>query len=268
MYAGSSRLDDVEFLVRSTNRIDVLDAIRTAPRSRRELREETDFSRVTLGRILGDLEDRRWIVRRNGYYDATTEGTIVAAEVGRLFANLEAVDTLGGTLRWLPTDRFDFELGRLATAEVMISEGHDLTDQLRWVAERIGNADRVRSVATWISSEILAVLLESTIDREATFESVVAGYVVEHVLGVPELRDLVQELLATDRATLYRYDGDEDEVTMSIFSGGVLLCGQQDARSFPEAVATTDDVVVAWAESRFESLRAEATPVDATAFTP
>lgn len=151
-YAGTTRLDDVEFLVRSTNRLDVLDAIRTAPRSRDELREDTDVSRVTLSRILADFEDRRWIARRNGHYESTPEGTVVAAEVGRLFGNLAAVDALGPTLRWLPTERFDFELGRLAGAEVMVPDGHDLTAQIRWVSGRIAEANRVRAVATWVAS--------------------------------------------------------------------------------------------------------------------
>lgn len=268
MYAGSARLDDVEFLVRSTNRLDVLDAIRTAPRSRQELREDTDVSRVTLSRILGDLEDRHWITRRNGHYDATPEGAVVAAEVGRLFDSLDAVDTLGPTLRWLPTGRFDFELGRLADAEVMIPDGHDLTAQIRWVSGRIAAADRVRAVATWVAGEILETLVESTVERGCPFEAVVEGHVIDHVLDVPELRSLVRELLDSDGASLYRYDGDAAAITMSIYPDGVLMCGQQDDRSFPEAVATTDGAVVSWATSLFESLRAGSERLDSDTFTP
>ena len=268
MYAGSSRLDNVEFLVRSTNRLDVLDALRTAPRSRRDLVETSDFSRATLSRILGDLEERRWIVRLNGHYDATTEGAVVAAEVGRLFDNLEAIDALGETLRWLPVERFDFELGRLVDAEVVVPNGHDLTAQIRWVAGRIEAADRVRSVATWVSSEILEALVESTIEGGCAFEGVVAGHVVEYVRDEPPLRESVRALLEADRAVLYRYDGDEAALTMSIYPDGVLLCGQRDARSFPEAVATTDEAVVSWAGAHYESLRAESERLDADAFTP
>lgn len=267
MYAGSSRLDDVEFLVRSTNRLDVLDSIRNAPRSRHELREKTDFSRVTLSRILGDLAERGWIMRRNGHYEATPEGAIVAAEVGGLFANLDAVDTLGETLRWLPTDEFDFELDRLADAEVMVPDGHDLTAQIRWVSERLRGATQVRGVATWVAAEILETLVESTVDGGCTFEGVVVGDVVERVGDVPELRESMRALLETDGATLYRYDGGDAAVTMSIYPDGLLMCGQQDLRTFPEAVATTDEAVVSWAASRFESLRADSVRLDADAFT-
>lgn len=267
MYTGSKRLNDVEFLIRSTNRLDVLDAVQDGPRARRDLRSETDFSRVTLSRILGDLTDRGWIARRNGQYEITSEGEIVATEVGRLFNNLEAVDTLGDTLRWLPTDRFDFELERLADAEVMFPDERDLTGQIRWVEGRIQDADRIRSVGTWVAAEILETIVDATVDGDCTVEAVLEGPVVEHLRDVPDLRTSVRQLVEVEEVRLYRYDGDDAEITMSILPDGVLLCGQQDARSFPEAVATTDDVVVEWATERFESLRADATALDGATFT-
>lgn len=268
MYGGSARLNDVEFLIRSTNRLDVLGALQDGPRDRNDLRSETDFSRVTLSRILGDLTDRGWVTRRNDQYEITAEGTIVATEVGRLFANLEAVDTLDGTLRWLPTERFDFELERLADAEVMLPDEHDLTAQIRWVDSRIQDADRIRSVGTWVAAEILETLVESTVDGGCVCEGILEGHVVDHIRADPDLREPVRVLLESDRASLYRYGGDEARITMSILPDGVLLCGQQGARSFPEAVATTDEVVVEWATERFESLRAESTLLDAASFTP
>lgn len=267
MYAGSDRLNDVEFLIRSTNRLDVLEAVQDGPRDRSDLRSETDFSRVTLSRILGDLTDRGWVTRRNGLYEITAEGEIVAAEVGRLFANLDVVDRLDETLQWLPTDRFDFELHRLADAEVMLPREHDLTAQIRWVEGRIQTTDRIRSVGTWVAAEILETVVESTVNGGCRFECVLVGDVVDHIREDPDLRESARALLESDEASLSRYDGDDAEITLSILSNGVLLCGQQDARAFPEAVATTDEAVVEWATERFESLRAEATPVDPGVFT-
>lgn len=267
MYAGSDRLNDVEFLIRSTNRLDVLSAVQDGPRDRRDLRSETDFSRVTLSRILGDLTDRGWVTRRNGHYEITPEGRIVATEVGRLFDNLEVLDTLGETLHWLPTERFDFELQRLADAEVMLPDEHDLTGQIRWVEGRIQATDRIRSVGTWVAAEILETIVESTVDGDCRFEAVLEGHVVDHVREDPDLRASARRLLESDRSSLYRHDGDDIEFTMSILSDGVLMCGQHDAGSFPEAVATTDEAVVEWATGLFESLRAEAEPVDPGVFT-
>ncbi len=267
MYAGSDRLNDVEFLVRSTNRLDVLTTLQEGPRDRRDLRADTDFSRVTLSRILGDLTDRGWITRTDGRYEITPEGEIVATELNRLFANLDVIDTLNETLRWLPTERFEFDLRRLADAEVMLPDAHDLTAQIRWVESQIQGTDRIRSVGRWVASEILETLVESTVGGECRCECVLEDMVVDHIRDDPELRESVRALLESGRASLYRYDGDDAEITMSILSNGVLMCGKHDARSFPEAVATTDEVVMEWAIGRFESLRADATPIDTAEFT-
>lgn len=52
-----SSLEAVEYLARSPSRVKILDLIRNAPRTRDELKEATDVSRVTLTRILNELED-------------------------------------------------------------------------------------------------------------------------------------------------------------------------------------------------------------------
>lgn len=54
-------IKDITFLARSEHRIAVLDALQEAPRARHELRELTGASRVTVNRVLDDLEDRGWI---------------------------------------------------------------------------------------------------------------------------------------------------------------------------------------------------------------
>lgn len=267
MYAGSSRLDDVEFLIRSSNRMDVLAAIHEAPRRRRALREETEFSRVTLSRILGDLADRGWITRRNDRYEISAEGAVVYAEVNRLFGNLDAVDALGPTLRWLPTDQFDFELERLADATIMTPDAHDLTAQVRWVADHVRGAGRVRSVGSWIADEVLEAIVESTVGADRRFECVVADTVVERLDRSPERADAVRALLEADGTAMYRYEGDDLAITMSILPDGVLMCGRDSDQAIPEAVATTDAEVIAWANARFESLREASTRLEPDLFT-
>lgn len=161
MYSDPSVLVDVEFLLGSANRLDVLDAIHTAPRDRHELRERTGASRVTCSRVLGDLEDRSWIVRRNGTYQLTPRGAAVAREIERLFDNLEAVDGLDGTLQWLPIEQFDFELGRLADATVITSTDRELTAAITRTADRVRDTTRVRNVATGISAEVVDAYLDA-----------------------------------------------------------------------------------------------------------
>jgi DNA-binding transcriptional ArsR family regulator len=53
-------IDEGRFLVQSPHRIEMLRALRDGPRTRGELTERADVSRVTMGRSLGDrLVDAR-----------------------------------------------------------------------------------------------------------------------------------------------------------------------------------------------------------------
>lgn len=53
-----SSLDTIEYLARSDHRVEVLGGICVAPRTREEIRDRTDASRVTAGRIIADLDER------------------------------------------------------------------------------------------------------------------------------------------------------------------------------------------------------------------
>ena len=56
-------LDNVAFLANSENRVAVLKIIVEESRDRDELRDQVDASRVTIARILRELEAREWITR-------------------------------------------------------------------------------------------------------------------------------------------------------------------------------------------------------------
>lgn len=267
MYSDPSVLDDIEFLVSSSNRLDVFDAIRTTPRTRHELRERTDASRVTLSRILGDLEDRNWIARVDGRYESTPEGTIVATEVARLFANLDAVSELNGTLQWLPTEQFDFELGSLADASVITSTDRELTAAITHTADRVREASRVRNVATGISSEVVDAYLEAATHDDRSLETVVHASVFDVIEDDSGLRHRFQGMLDAETITVRRYDGDTPPIMLTICDDVVLMCGRSDERSPPEGVETSDHAVRSWADSYFETLRANAPRVERDAFT-
>ena len=113
-----SSLDDVEFLSRSQSRVAVLDALNEKPPTRDELKKATEASRTTLSRTLADFEDRGWIERPDRGYALTPVGSFIASEVTRLLENIETAKQLDGTLGWLTTDEFDFDLRRLRDADV------------------------------------------------------------------------------------------------------------------------------------------------------
>lgn len=267
MYSNSATLDDVEFLVGSANRLAVLDAISAVPRARHELREVTDASRVTLSRVLSDLEERNWIVRTGETYETTTEGAVVAAEFARLFANVEAIDGLADALGWLPVDEFDFELASLAEASLIASTDRDLTAAITHTADRVREATRVRNVATGISSEVADAYLEAAAHDDRSLETVVHASVFDAAAPDGETGRRLRAMVEAENLAVRRFDGAEPPVMLTVCDDVVLLCGRSDSRSPPEGVESTNGAVRAWADSYFESLRCEAKMVRADPFT-
>ena len=74
-------LGDVGYLSRSNHRVAILETLARVPSSRGELEEKTGSSRATVDRIVNELEDRGWAVRRtDGEYEATPTGAQLAAQ--------------------------------------------------------------------------------------------------------------------------------------------------------------------------------------------
>lgn len=54
-------LGDIEFLARSEHRLTVLETLPEEGLTPNELKEETGIPRATIGRILGNFEERGWV---------------------------------------------------------------------------------------------------------------------------------------------------------------------------------------------------------------
>ena len=267
MYSDPSTLDDIEFLVSSPNRLDVFDAVRLAPQPRHQLREHTDASRVTLSRILSDLEDRHWIERRGGEYVPTPRGNVVSGEVAQLFANLEALDGLDDILSWLPVELFDFDLACLADATVLTSTERNLTAAITETVSCVREATYVQNVARGISAEVIEAYLEAATHDDRSLETILCGSVFDTIKDDEPLQAQLQGMLASDRITVRRFDGPDPPIILTIADDIVLMCGQSNPQSPPDALKTTNEAVYAWAESYIDGVRAAATPVTSNPFT-
>lgn len=251
----SSR-DAIEYLARSDHRLDVLNAIREAPRTRSEIRSMTDASRVTVGRIIADLEDRNWIVRRGNEYEATTSGRFVAAEFTRLQDNLEAFRSLPSILEWLPHDDPPLELRRLDDATVITADEGDLIAPIRHGLEHIAKSDHLRAVGNGITQEY-AEAIQDAVEDGQTNTMIGPPEMVEAIRADQELQKTMRAILETGRASFFEYGGDGVLPVMQIGDDSVTICSG-DHR---EMVETEADAVYEWAMLYFESLQAESTEV-------
>ena len=120
-----STLDDVRFLVDSENRVDALTALREGPCDRDELQATTGASAPTVGRILGDFEERGW-VRRDGHeYELTKPGAYVAEHFTNFFDRMDTERRLRDIWQWLPSEMNGFTLEMVAEGVVTAVEPGD-----------------------------------------------------------------------------------------------------------------------------------------------
>lgn len=262
----NSSLDHVEFLARSESRVEVLEALDQEPRTRNELKELTDISRFTLSRTLSDFEDRGWIERVGKRYETTGKGAVVASEFKTLLANLDVAETLDGTLDWLQVEKFDFDLARLDDAEVITPSQSDHTAHIRRPAELFERSDRIRTIATGVAYENIVAIREATVEGDLKFTGILDADSFEAVRAEPELADTIVDILTADGTEMFHYDGEDTLVMLIIGDDAVQMCGHDEDDPAPGTIETVDPAVRSWAESYFESVRAEATPIEPEAF--
>lgn len=255
----------VEFLAGSSNRFDVLAAVSVEPRTRADLKELTGLSRVALSRGLSGLEDRNWIVRVGDHYEATSIGAVVADEFETLLDNIDVAAELEGTLEWLPTGEFGFDLRHLRDATVTSPTAQDHTRSVRYAVERIREADRFRAIARGIAYEVIEAQHERTVENGLPTELVIGADAIDYLRSDGELGPLFREFLESDVTDVFRYDGEESPVMMTVTDEFVSIRGYEDP-AVVQHVETTSRAVRSWAESYFETVRDASERLTADAF--
>ncbi len=258
---SSTPLDDVAVLARSPHRVAVLATLRTGPRSRPDLHDETDISQPTLGRVLGSLQDRHWVEREGREYGLTPGGALVAMEFANLLEAVETVQRLSDVIGLLPTKQLGFDLRLLGDATVVTPETGDAFRHVRRVEELVYGADDLRLLSTTMppgTSEDHANQYEDFLESDRVVESVITADTLDRTLADPRTVEWLEEAVALDRARLYRYPG-----TIPIMAGvadGTAFLVPIDDQGLPVAVIeTVDETVRTWVEETIDAFRAEST---------
>lgn len=260
-------LEDITFLTRSEHRIAVLDALSEAPRARHELRELTGASRVTVNRILDDLEDRGWVARQNGRCEATAKGAFVADEVTGLVSNLAVSEQLDDDLRWIPTEVFDFDLAHLRDAEVFRkSDWEDHTETIGRIRAFVDQSSRIWGTAVGFSHDVVDAIKEATTEGDASFEVVIEESTLRMIHDDSVLRQRFREILGAEQTSIDLYTGESPLHMVMVLDRTVMVCGKPSGEGpRPGWIRTDDDTVRSWAKSYYESALDDSTPIDADA---
>ncbi|WP_458209910.1 helix-turn-helix transcriptional regulator [Haladaptatus sp. NG-SE-30] len=257
-----SPIEDIEFLARSNHRVGVLDTLAEHPCDRKDLQEGTGASLPTLGRILGDFENRRWITRNGPTYELTPLGEFVAEQFRNLRDAMATERKLRDVWRWLPREMEGFSVDLFADAVVSYPGPGYPYQPVERISQLIEETTVMRGFGTTVFKSI---------NNETVCQSVVDGMDFEYIYSPQILEatiawnpERVAQAAACDNCTIFLHDDlpDEDRCGIGIFDDRIGLCCHDAETGMLEAVIDTDSSEAReWAISVFERYRAVARPI-------
>jgi len=268
--AGEDRLAEsaveyVAFLTRSEHRFHVLNLLADGASSREALRDQLDATRVTLSRILGDLEDRELVRRRtpDREYELTAFGEAVHRDLVRLQDTITVGQTYPRLISRLPTDWFDFDLRCLADGEHVHGNSEDPLAAARVIANAIRDGASCESlVGTFTSLPMYgyeqAIQNGSDPEVRVVFDSNVTDTMVEDA----SLRATWREIQSQAGSTVYFSLDERVPCTVDLVDGEtVFFTVDREQETGFDIVSCSHPDVVAWADRVIGEYRARAVPL-------
>lgn len=253
-------LEEIEFLARSGNRIEVLATLADGAYTRRELGAAVDASQPTLGRILNDLSDRTWIRYDGERYRATATGRLVAAGITDLRERLETEGRLREVAAWLPDD-LAVDLRHFREATITTPTAARPNAPIRRMLELLRTTDRALLCSHSFNEQKLRLLRERVGDGEMTAKGVFAAAAIDALTEVPELRRELRELVDAPDAEI-RVTTEDVPLAVEITADRAHLLLRDDEGLVRASVDTDDEAVRAWATELHEQYWADADPLD------
>ena len=261
----SKAVEDLAYLFRSRNRIELLQRVADRPHQRRDLEEVIDASRTTLGRILAEFEARGWAERTaDGKFGATMRGKHVAEAVSPPVETMAAIRHLDEAVNILPTGEESISLSHFSDAKLIRSAPNAPPEVGQSHIDLLRGASQVYTL-TFIGPPlpVREVAYECVADGELSAFHVLAGGLVEYI-GEDEdrVRHWRDYLKAGARA--YEYDG---HIPCHLFvADNTVHIGKPEVEPSGLFIETTDEAVHRWAVDLIETYRADAEPLSADSF--
>lgn len=266
-HVSDGALADIAYLGRSRNRVAILEAIVSQPYSPRELADVTGSARSTLERILAELEERGWAKRTTeGKYVATPAGNFVFGEFIPLVRTMEAIETLGEEVAWLPRDELTISLSHFSDAIVRRPE--DPTEAIDYMAGIIGETEDFRVISNLRPPEATTDPIHDRVRTgQMSFDYVLTLDVLEYLSSHPERRERWLDSIEAG-ADLWAWEGTIP-CNLWIFDDTVWIKNshpesRQDTYGVP--IISDNDTVRSWGHDLIDRYRTAATPVDAEVF--
>lgn len=260
--------EELGFLTNSPARLRLLEELCEHGRlEKHRLRERVDASRTTVQRNLDALEERGWVRGNTREYWITRSGQPVAERLLEALTTVHAAKRVQPLLQWLPDDEFDLDVRALATADVTVSEETAPYAPVERHVDLMRSAEEFRCLLPAVGLQPMTVAQDRIVEQDCTHEVVLDEDVAETLRSRPVYREVVEELLASERCDLLV---TEREVPFYLgLAPDAVQIGVGDADGVPRGLVETGaEEVRAWAERTFAGYQRAADPLAARWPTP
>ena len=245
-------LADVAFMARSENRIEILQLLAAEPRTRKNLRSETEASRVTVDRILAEFDRRGWIVSTEADIRTTAVGRGVASELSDLRDTLQAADVLGPLASSLPPDFMTIDVCHFRNAELITAHESDPFAVARVAADLMDDADRVHILATAVTSDTVDAQIRATREDDQISSVVLTTDTVSAIRDDERLAERLRIALTLEGISVFETDS-ELPLSMGIYDDETIGLGVIGDSAIPTAtLLSTNETVLSWARETFD----------------
>ena len=257
-------LEDVAYLSRSANRLQLLQVLGTGAQTPREIAGATDIPRSTLRRILTEMEERGWAERTtDGEYVLTATGEHVAAETDRYVGALGAIDALDEAVGWLPNDELTVGLHRFGEATVLGAEPNDVVAADTRLIELTRDAEEFYCLTNTAGTVGLeTTMMERFTGAGMTVESVMTPAEISIYLDDPERAAQWREYVEAG-GPVYRHEGPI--LANVVVVDETVFIGDRHLETVG-LIECRDAAVRSWAVEVFDSYKTEAERLDPMAF--
>lgn len=260
--ATSPSLEALAFLVRSPNRIRLLGQLSAEEQTRQELQDRTDISQPTLGRILGDFEDRGWVRNHhNGAYSLTATGGLIAGTIDETIDVVELIQELADVQAHIPPPLLNFDPHTLATASVITPSDAEPMAHMRRFDELVSAASSVKMFTNVLSCSPTHEITEEDRAFLANIdELIVTADALGADLNYDALFDWLSGRMTAGELTVHRYERTAEFLFAICDETAAIVFIDDDG--MPCALFETDvEPMLEWTRDEFAQYRRESTPV-------
>ena len=194
-------LDEVNFLTRSINRVQLLKRLsETDTITQEELQADSDVSRTTFQRNLKALEENGWIQRNNRTYSLTTKGKRVTDTLLDFVRTVSVVTRLDSFLACVSNDAINFELQHLHDATLTVADEGNPYAPVSSHIMAMKQADHFRCVLPSVGLQPMEIVF-ACVERGSIHEMIFGPKAADTVQKDPVYADPITGMLEADNYT-------------------------------------------------------------------